>query len=209
MSDSARHGLRLFAVTRRTHIIAALSLLIIVSLIVLPIGKYPIPSSNRVHDLPLANLIGVFLGLLTGSAVTSIAPDMEATATTRLTRVRPTFLAVLTAFQTLAIWALGTLGVALKPELEAHDLGVYTVSTLFFTGLAIIAATFLTGHATWIPPVAVATPLALLPYAEFEMPQPWNILITANLPLVLLAVVTLAAGLAASALLRPPRWPRR
>lgn len=209
MSDSARHGLRLFAATRRTPIIAALSLLIIICLIVLPIGKYPIQSINHIRDLPLANLIGVFLGLLTGSAVTSIAPHMEATATTRLTRVRPAFLAALTAFHILAIWGLGAIGVALKPELEAHDLGVYTVSTLFFTGIAIIAATFLTGHATWIPPVVIATPLAILPYVEYETPQPWNILTTASLPLVLLAVATLAAGLAASTLLRPPRWPMR
>lgn len=189
---------RSFLSSRRVYTALALSAVACVLLLLLFPTSYGIYGANGIRDTPLTRLLPVVLGALAASTVHPVAPAMEATAPTRLLRIRVLSLGgiMLTQFLLLII-SMATIQAIAGVGLTARDVAMYLSATAFWQGLCCLSAAFSSRMVAWAPPLTVLLFLLLYPWRDIDHPVEWNILLKINPFTVTLGGFFLLGGLLA------------
>ncbi|MBC3186805.1 hypothetical protein H7347_09545 [Corynebacterium sp. zg-331] len=189
---------RSFLSSRRIRTALLLSAAMCVLLLLIFPTSYGIYGANGIRDTPLTRLLPVALGALAASCVHPVAPAMEATAPTRLLRVRALSLAGIMATQLLLL-ALGMvlLQTTAHIGLTARDAAMYLCATALWQGLCCLSVALSARAVAWIPPLALLILLLLYPWRDAEHPVMWNMLLTINHLTITLSAVFLLGSLVA------------
>ncbi|WPF66833.1 MULTISPECIES: hypothetical protein [unclassified Corynebacterium] len=198
---------RSFLSSRRVYTALALSTVACVLLLLLFPTSYGIYGANGIRDTPLTRLLPVVLGALAASTVHPVAPAMEATAPTRLLRIRALSLAgiMLTQFLLLLV-SMAAVQASVGIGLMARDVAIYLSATALWQGLCCLSVAFSSRMAAWAPPLGVLLFLLLYSWKDSEHPVPWNMLLTINPFTIALSVIFLFGALIALGAVDTARW---
>lgn len=156
---------RSFLSSRRLTVALLLGVIACVLLLLLFPTSYGIYDVRGDKDTPLTRMLPVLLGALAASTIHPVAPQVEATAPSRLLRIRALSLAGIMLIQILLF-----LGIMALIQTTAHigltgrDVAIYLSATMFWQGLCCLSVTFSTRITAWIPPLGVLIFLIMYSY---------------------------------------------
>lgn len=183
--------------TRRVGRSLTFSFAVLVILLAASSAAYGVPSLTLGLGTPVTYLIGPLLGCVAATAVSSVAPEMEALSTDRVGVARAGVVAGLALSQLGMLWVTAAL---LPVDVR---LALLLTATVAFQGIGVVSAVLVQGPAMWVLPFLAITPMVLFGYSPQGDLRPWNLLLVDSTAGRLAAVALCVAGLVFVRFVRP------